>query len=67
VPDPRIQQLRGAALAYRTTGDPSRLEVLRQHGERKVAHALTMERLLPAGERGGYTAEVNAWLDGLPG
>jgi hypothetical protein len=61
-----MEVLRGAVQAYREHGDRAQLDLLRQHGERAVAHALTMERVLPAGERDRFTAEVEAWLAGLP-
>lgn len=35
-------------------------------GLRLVAHALTMERLLPPAEAAPYTEQLDAWFDGGP-
>ena len=64
--DPRIERLRAAALAYRDDGDRAHLDLLRQHGERDVAHALTMERAVSGEKRSTYTADVDRWLASLP-
>lgn len=60
-PDP----VRDLAEQYRDTHDRALLAELEMHGHRKIVHALTMERLLrDAAERGQYTVQIGAWLDG---
>lgn len=53
-----------AVAAYRAHGSPEHLELLRQDGHGQLAHALTMERVMPPGkDRAPYTAQVEAWLN----
>lgn len=60
--DPLRARAVAAVHAYRATGDREHLELLRQDGLRDLAHALTMEGVMPEGKRGRYTAAVDKWL-----
>lgn len=53
-----------AVAGYRETGDREYLALLCQDGERQLAHALTMERVLSGAAREPWTAQVDAWLAG---
>jgi hypothetical protein len=56
------------AMAVRERDDPDRdlVDQLYTDGLRLVAHALTMERLLPPAEATPYTKQLDAWFDGGP-
>jgi len=63
---PEAEGIRSLITRYRADGDAAVLHQLRLHGGRVIAHALTMERLLPTDTAGPHTAVIDAWLAGVP-
>jgi hypothetical protein len=66
-----VAALRAAVAAFRAGGGREHLDLLFEFGDRRVAHALSMERayqVLDEPENAApYTATIEAWLDPPPG